>query len=180
MATINLNSEHFKDYPEETKSNLTSIYKYYNEMKNGDNSSVYTVTPSSINTMCILCKEHLSKEVTNPFVSLSCMHLVHVKCMINKNSEQGHFIDNISTQDCVECDEHINKEEMSYLYSKYFSLLRRDNEQANIHITNIEERIDSLKHELKTVLDYKAKITEGMDKAKHIITALSTLSEMDR
>lgn len=170
MNTSSTNSDTNSDY---TTSDI--IINYSNSNKNSYDSSV-NVKVKDDSIKCGIC--NTTKNDT--FVILSCNHLFHTNCFVEKqftNIYNYNTIDStyLNSRECLLCNKHITLEELMFAHSKYISRTKTILESHNYSISSLEDKLKKLNDELKVCYDYKYKLESDREKCKNIINSLMVM-----
>ena len=139
------------------------------------NDSIFETNDKPI-VSCKICNDPSNK---NNFVILSCNHVFHIQCLANLHYNVLYNFPVVDKEDfksciCYVCRKELQMEELMYLHSKFLSCTKEKIDVHNQSILDLEEKMTTLKTELRTCYEYKHKLEKDREEAKKIIASIST------
>jgi hypothetical protein len=149
------------------------LKSYFKSGKSLDDDSVSESTPV---VSCKICNDIYNNK---DFVILSCNHIFHIQCLADLHYNLLYkfpIVDKEYFKSCIcyMCRKELQMEELMYLHSKFLSCTKEKIDVHNQSIVELEEKMKSLKTELRTCYEYKHKLEKDREEAKKIIASIST------
>jgi hypothetical protein len=187
-ASIKRKARHSCDFSSLKDTDKSSIHSFDSiESKDNYLKSYFKSEKSTIDELesngkekpvvsCKICNDTSNK---NNFVILSCNHVFHIQCLANLHYDLLYkfpIVDKEYFKSCIcyMCRKELQMEELMYLHSKFLSCTKEKIDVHNQSIVELEEKMKSLKTELRTCYEYKHKLEKDREEAKKIIASIST------
>ena len=145
-------------------SKLVDNYVIKNELLN-DSTSDY-------DKVCNICL----KKVNNNSIIIGCNHLYHIHCLAMSQINFNYLDDHTIEKECVVCHKILDHSEILYIHTKYFNNMKDMISEQDINIEKIEQEINFLKSEYKTMMDKRQKLEYAKEQSKKIMIYFTTMS----
>jgi hypothetical protein len=137
-----------------------------------DNSSV-----NESQLQCSMCNE--AKD--NQYIVLSCNHLLHVQCTVEKHYRDigadmssvvkitGAHLENLC---CPKCSKAMQMEELMFLYSKHNSGIKEKLQKQQQIVADLELQLNKIKEDLLQQYEKKNSLENQRDTCKRVVSTL--------
>ena len=132
----------------------------------------------NLNTIvCLLCNN--TKGTKDNYVILSCNHVFHVHCLAQEQFAEIYNFpvideDYFNSRKCLVCNKRMQSVEIMFLHSKFLNGTRDKIDSHNRSIQQLEEKLSSMKEELRICYDYKHKLERERENSKQILATIAT------
>ena len=131
-----------------------------------------TSSESEYNNMCNICL----KKVNNNSIIIGCNHLYHIHCLAMSQINFNYLDDHTKEKECAVCHKVLDHSEILYIHTKYFNNMKDMISEQDSKIEKIEQEINYLKSEYKTMMDKRQKLEYAKEQSKKIMIYFTTMS----
>ena len=193
LYTQNTDEEEYENY-DDNDNNYDSVLNTY---KNSNNSSLNDVRHHghghdhdnlSNNVLCEYCNTDNNKLTSNHII-LSCNHIFHVKCLMDKfnvlyndnDNKMFEFNENMinnkfyESHCCLKCKNKLNYEDIFSIYSKHVSSNKGDINDYDKKIDKLKDQRKKIENEIKCLNDYISKLQAEKQASQMILTKTFSL-----
>jgi uncharacterized protein (UPF0212 family) len=160
-----------KFYDSDSDQNSVVNFKNMN-----DEELNYKKTESDAYT-CKICSNNTN---TPGKMILSCNHIFHIQCLAESHFKDIYLypvidVEYFASRQCPCCSEKIQTEELMYIHSKFLLSTKTLISNHENSIAHLESQLKQIREDLRTCYDYKHKIEQEREKAKQIVSILTTM-----